>query len=440
MSFLSSAEKRGFKINIPLFFSLLLLSSIGLISLISTTILSSGGFGELEIVYKQILFLLIGILTYIAISYIDLSYLKHWQFLLAIYILTLLLLVITLLFAPTINFVKRWLVVGGIQIQPSEIAKVTVILFTSVILTKKDSFNEWFLFLVSFLLTIPFVILIYLEPDASMAFLTLLIWFFVAFLGLSDPIRNTILLTIVTCFASPFLLSSITGNLLWYILLIPGVVLSVFAFYSNKPWKNLVVIVALIGLVLGIFSSTIWSNILKEYQKDRIVAFFEPTGREADIGFNVNQSRIAIGSGKIFGKGFGNGTQSKRNFLPEHQTDFIFASFAEEFGLLGSLFLITVYGYTILFCFLTAVNMVDNPMLSLISLGVGVKLLFEVFINIGTNTGAIPATGIPLPLMSAGGSITIMTYLCLAFVGNIAFNTSNLNKLKERNIIDIYEN
>jgi rod shape determining protein RodA len=440
MSFLSSTNRRGFKINIPLFFSLLLLSSIGLISLISTTILPSGEFGELDIVYKQILFLLIGILTYIAISYIDLSYLKHWQFLLTIYILTLLLLVITLLFAPTINFVKRWLVIGGIQIQPSEIAKVTVILFTSVILSKKDSFNEWFLFFLSFLLTIPFVILIYLEPDASMAFLTLVIWFLVAFLGLSDPIRNTILLTIVACFASPFLLSSITGNLLWYILLIPGIVLSVFAFYSNKPWKNLVVIVALIGLILGIFSSTIWSSLLKDYQKDRIVAFFEPTGRESDIGFNVNQSRIAIGSGKIFGKGFGNGTQSKRNFLPEHQTDFIFASFAEEFGLLGSLFLIAVYGYIILFCFLTAVNIVDEPMLSLISLGVGVKLLFEVFINIGTNTGAIPATGIPLPLMSAGGSITIMTYLSLAFVGNIAFNTSNLNKLKQRNIVDIYEN
>jgi rod shape determining protein RodA len=86
------------------------------------------------------------------------------------------------------------------------------------------------------------------------------------------------------------------------------------------------------------------------------------------------------------------------------------------------------------------VNVVEDPMLSLISLGVGVKILLEVFINIGTNTGAIPATGIPLPLMSAGGSITIMTFLCLGLVGNIAFNTSNLSKLRQRNIVDIYEN
>jgi rod shape determining protein RodA len=118
----------------------------------------------------------------------------------------------------------------------------------------------------------------------------------------------------------------------------------------------------------------------------------------------------------LFGKGFGNGTQSKRNFLPEHQTDFIFASFAEEFGLVGSLFLMTLYGYLVVKCFTIGMNTSDNQFLSLLTLGVGVKLLLEVFINIGTNIGTIPATGIPLPLMSAGGSITIMTFVAMGLV------------------------
>jgi len=439
MSFLSSSNKRSIKINTTILFLLFLLSGIGILSLLSTTILPSGTFGDLDIVYKQLLFIILGFVTYIIFSYIDLTYLKHWQILLAMYLFTLALLIITLLFAPTINFVKRWLIIGGIQIQPSEIAKVTVTILTAVILSKKDTINEWLLFLISFLLTLPLAILIYLQPHASMALLTLTTWFFVAFLGLSNPIRNTTLLMIVSLFTGAFLLASITSNHNWYFLLIPGVILTIFAFYSSKPWKNLVLIAFIIGILLGVISSTVWGNILKEYQRDRIVVFFNPEGTESDIGFNVNQSRIAVGSGKIFGKGFGNGTQSKRNFLPEHQTDFIFASFAEEFGLVGSLFLITIYGYIILFCFFTATDIAEDPMLSLISLGVGVKILLEVFINIGTNTGAIPATGIPLPLMSAGGSITIMTFLCLALVGNISSNVSKLSGVKQKNLIDIYE-
>ncbi len=439
MSFLSSTNKRSIKVNTTILFILFLLSGIGILSLLSTTILPSGTFGDLDIVYKQLLFIILGLVTYIIFSYIDLSYLKHWQILLAIYLLTLLLLIFTLLFAPTINFVKRWLVIGGIQIQPSEIAKVTVTIFTAVILSKKDTINEWLLFVISFLLTLPLAILIYLEPHASMALLTLATWFFVAFLGLSNPVRNTILLIILSSLTGAFLLSSITSNHNWYFLAIPGVILSIFAFYSSKSWKNLAVIVFAIGILLGFISSTVWENVLKDYQKDRIVAFFNPEGTESDIGFNVNQSRIAVGSGKIFGKGFGNGTQSKRNFLPEHQTDFIFASFAEEFGLVGSLFLMAIYGYIVLFCFFTAINIAEDPMLSLISLGVGVKVLLEVFINIGTNTGAIPATGIPLPLMSAGGSITLMTFLCLALVGNISSNVSKLGRVEQRNLVNIYE-
>lgn len=194
-----------------------------------------------------------------------------------------------------------------------------------------------------------------------------------------------------------------------------------------------------VGITLGSISSVIWENILHDYQKERIEVFLDPSGKEDDMGFNVNQSRIAIGSGQIFGKGFGNGTQSKRDFLPEHETDFIFASYAEEFGLVGSMFLIFVYATLVLICIFKSIKTTDNKMFSLISLGIGLMILLQVFINIGTNLGTIPATGIPLPFMSVGGSSTIMTLLSLGIIQNIHNSISGKLNTNKKQILDIYE-
>ncbi len=419
MNLLDSTSKRGSLFGVSIILPLLLISAIGILTLLSTTILPQGGFGDLDIVYKQILFVIFGFILFFLVSRVDLSYIQHWQSILIIYLPTLILLIVTLLFAPTINFVKRWLVIGGIQIQPSEIAKLVVIIYTAVLMSRKDKFNEWLLFGVSFLLTLPLVVLIYLQPDASMSLLILLIWFFVAFMGLTNPLRNTAILFVLSFVLGGFLLGTITGSLGWYLLIIPGVILTIFIFYSKNTWGQAAVISLIVAIFLGLFTSVIWQGLLQDYQKDRIVAFLNPSETESDIGFNVNQARIAIGSGQLLGKGFGNGTQSKRDFLPEHQTDFIFASFAEEFGLVGSLFLICLYGYLIVHCLLIAMGTSKNQFLSLLVLGIGIKLLFEVFINIGTNTGVIPATGIPLPLMSAGGSITVITLLAFGLVQNV---------------------
>ena len=188
--------------------------------------------------------------------------------------------------------------------------------------------------------------------------------------------------------------------------------------------------------MLGSISTLIYSSVLRDYQKDRIVAYFNPTETSGDIGFNVNQARIAIGSGQIFGKGFGNGTQSKRDFLPEHQTDFIFASFAEEFGLVGSLFILSLYGIIVAKGLIISVDKASDPFFAMVTLGITLKILFEVFINLGTNMGTIPATGIPLPLISAGGTITLMTLFSLGIIQSI-INSSKENT-KVSKIIDNY--
>ncbi len=437
MNILSNKQKRLLHIDWKIVVPISLLCVLGIVTLLSTTILPEGGYGDLGIVWKQLATIGIGIVLYIIISYIDLSYLKYWQVLLIIFGFTTVLLVLTLLIGPVINGVKRWLYIGDFQIQPSEIAKFATICITAGVFSLRGKFNEIVLFLITFLSTGIFFLLIYLEPGGSMSLLTLAIWFLISFLALSNPLRNSLVLLIVTSIAGGFLLAAITHFWGWYLLGIAGVVITIFILYSKTNWKSIALVALGVGFLMGLFLNVSWENLLHDYQKDRIVAYFNPSETAKDESFNVNQSKIAIGSGQLLGKGFGNGTQSKRNFLPEHQTDFIFASFAEEFGLVGSVFVLGLYGFLILYCFFLAINTMENTLYSLLCLGVGIKILLEVFINLGTNMGTIPATGIPLPLMSAGGTITMMTFACMGLVQNVSNRYLQGHKDKSRNILDV---
>ena len=434
---IEKVSKRKLKIDIFLLIPILFISLIGIVSLLSTTITIDGSFGDTSIITKQLIFLASGLILFFLFSFLDISIMRMWQIVLPIYLGTIALLILVLIIGPVVNNVQRWLVVGGIQIQPSEIAKVTVILTTATVLSYKDKYNEWLLFFLSLLLTVPIVILIYMQPSGSMSILTLLIWFLVAFTGLNNQLRNSVILLIIALITSTFLLISVTGNWYYILLAVVGLIVALFAFNFRDTWKIFVIGALLISILLGSFSTILYSNILKEYQKGRIEVFINPNQDTQDLGFNVNQARIAIGSGQIFGKGFGNGTQSKRNFLPEHQTDFIFASFAEEFGLVGSLFLLSMFGIIIIKGLIASINNVGNPFFAMLLIGITMKILLEVFINIGTNTGTIPATGIPLPLVSAGGSITVMTLFSLGLIQSI-MNVSQKSKNKGK-IIDNYE-
>ncbi len=433
---LSNGNKKKFKIDPFIIIPTVLISVIGIFVLLSTTIGTDGSFQDLSIVYKQISFVVIGIILFLITSVIDISLFRYLQIIIPIYILTILLLISVFIFGPVINNVQRWLVIGGIQIQPSEIAKITVILVTASIFSFKDRYNQWLLFLISFIAVIPIFLLIYFEPAGSMSLLTLLIWFLVAFTGLSNQFRNTVSLIIVGLVSLSFFLISFTNNWIYILLGIAGLIISILSYYYRDNWRILVVVSFVLGSLIGSSSIVLYKSVLKEYQKNRIEAFLNPTESTEDIGFNVNQARIAIGSGQIWGKGFGNGTQSKRDFLPEHQTDFIFASYAEEFGLVGSLFLLFLYGVVIVRILNISVDNEKNSFFSIILIGITLKLVLEIFVNIGTNVGVIPATGIPLPLVSAGGTITVMTLFSLGVVQSI-INSGSFNK-SNRNIIDNY--
>jgi len=161
-----------------------------------------------------------------------------------------------------------------------------------------------------------------------------------------------------------------------------------------------------------------WFFVLPEYQKNRVYTFINPNKDPQGSGYNVLQSIIAVGSGSITGRGVGRGLQSQLKFLPERQTDFIFASTAEELGLLGSVFILGMFG-VIFYRLIQAVKHARDNFGMYLSLGIFFMLLIQVLINIGMNIGLLPVTGIPLPLVSYGGSSLLTTMLALGLVQSI---------------------
>lgn len=201
---------------------------------------------------------------------------------------------------------------------------------------------------------------------------------------------------------------------------------SVLLFWQKIPkqyWRT-----GLVALLLAVVVG--WSFVLKPYQQARITSFF--AGSQADqsnAGYNARQALIAVGSGELVGRGLGHGTQSQLRFLPERQTDFIFASLAEEWGLVGSLVVIVLYAYLIYFLVSQAARL-KNTQHSLFLLVTAVYLLAQTFVNIGMNIGLLPITGVTLPLVSYGGSSLLATMVMLGVAQRIILQANYRQHLR----------
>ncbi|PIP69381.1 MAG: rod shape-determining protein RodA, partial [Nitrospirae bacterium CG22_combo_CG10-13_8_21_14_all_44_11] len=193
-------------------------------------------------------------------------------------------------------------------------------------------------------------------------------------------------------------------------------------FLSLSIVKGLQKKVAALLIVIGVISIPFIGNImwegLKDYQKNRLVAFVEPEADPAGIGYHINQSKVAIGSGGILGKGYLKGTQGPFRFLPEKQTDFIFAVFAEEWGLVGSIFLLLIYLALILRGLDTALKAKDE-FGRLLAAGITAMFSTYFFINVGMTLGIMPVVGIPLPFMSYGGTALLSNFIAAGILINI---------------------
>ena len=205
------------------------------------------------------------------------------------------------------------------------------------------------------------------------------------------------------------------GSGLVYIVIVIGIL-----FVAGTSWRHFAALTALgaiaVALVLAV-APAVGVTPLKQYQKDRLTAFLNPTGNPAKQGYQQNQSRIAIGSGEKTGRG-DRATQTKFNFLPEHHTDFAFAVVGERWGFVGGALVLSLYALLI-WRALRILTLAKNLFGALIAGGIAAMLLFQVFVNVGMTIGIMPITGIPLPLLSYGGSSVISTFLAVGLLQSI---------------------
>lgn len=333
------------------------LSSLLLISIGILVIYSSSK----ELAFQQLIFTIVGIVVFFFISQFELSSIRN--LISPIYIFITALLILVLILDIETRGSVRWIPLGIFNIQPSEFAKPALILLLAQFWSK--NIPSWINIFKSLLWSTPFILLIFKQPDLG---------------------------------------SSLTIIAIWM-----GMLLS-----ARVSFRKMIVLTLIIICVVP----TSWL-FLHDYQKQRIFSFLAPESDPLGTGYNLIQSKIAVGSGELLGRGLGRGTQSRLQFLPEYRTDFIFASIAEELGFVGSLLILSIYLFLLTYC-LKVAHQTNDLFSFLIVVGVVSMLLFQIFVNIGMNVGLLPITGITLPLISYGGSSLIATYFSLGLVASAA--------------------
>ncbi len=342
---------------------LLLGSVFFLISASLLSLLSSNP----QFFYRQLLWFAVALILIFGGSVV------HWRWLIAqgwfrygLYILSLMLLLVTNLQSHTVRGTKSWLFIGGFQFEPSELVKLSIIFLLAGFFSRRY-IQAWLgkNIFTSFGLTILPVALILIQPDFGSASVIMMIW--VGFVVLS------------------------------------GVNVKRFV----------------LALCVGIIAAVIaWSFLFKPYQKARLTGFIFPTADPLGVNYNVIQSKIAIGSAGLFGKGFGAGTQVHLKFLPEAQTDFLFAAFVEEWGIIGGALLILAFLILLSRMISIGLKTSGNDM-KFVVLGGCVVMMVHFIINIGSNLGFLPVAGVPFPFLSYGGSSLLTLGALMGIVEHI---------------------
>jgi len=349
----------------------LALAIFGLIIIYSTSLGSAAGPDQAAIpgnfsnFWKQAVFIAAG--AVIALALAAFNYRLLGGLARAAYALAIVLLAAVLAFGHTIRGTTGWFSIGGFGIQPVEIVKFLLIVFLAKYFsdyardrrTARPIFGSGLAFAAIFLLVV-------MQPDFGSAILLLTIWL--------------------------------------ALLLAAGVK------------RSHLLVILLVAVLAGVVA---WAFLLKPYQRDRVFSFLDPSRDPLGRGYNVTQSIIAIGSGGLTGKGLGYGSQSQLRFLPERQTDFIFAVACEELGFLGALFLCVLFGIFFFRCWLLARQAHDDLSLFLV-LGMLVAVAAEFVINVGGNLRLMPETGVTLPFVSSGGSSLLVKFLMLGVLEAVA--------------------
>jgi rod shape determining protein RodA len=351
-------------LDFTLLFAVMFLCFYGLLILYSSTRLSTtGGSDPYFFVKKQSLWTLVGFLFLIIIIFIDYHKLERYSK--VIYFGAIVLLILVIISGRSTYGATRWLVIGPFDFQPSEFAKIALIIFLADFLAKnKPKLDNFFYYLLPFAYTGLLILLVFMQPDlgTSLVYLAVLI----------------IMLFVV-------------GVKIKYL------VFTFLAALSSVP--------------------ILWT-FLKDYQKNRLILFLNPNLDPLGGGYNVIQSRIAIGSGGFLGNGIFSGIQSQLNFLPAQHTDFIFSVVGEELGFVGTILLLGLYAI-ILWRGIKIALEARDLLGTLLATGAVSFLFFHIVVNIGMAMGMLPATGLPLPFLSYGGSFMISNLMVMGILLNV---------------------
>mgnify|MGYP001406118341 CR=1 FL=1 len=330
---------------------------------------------------RQLIWVIVSLCIIVAAANIDFSFLKKSKIIISVYGFSITLLLALLFFGNTVKGATSWFDLGGFSFQPADLVKLVLILVLAKYLARRHveikSFKHIIITGIYFL--IPFV-LIFLQPDFGSAIIFACIW-----LGL---------------------------------MLVSGV--------SKKH------LLVLFGIAAVTFIS-MWLFVFQDYQKDRIRTFVDPLSDIQGTGYNAYQSTIAVGSGQLVGKGVGFGTQSRLQYLPEYETDFVFAAVSEEWGFIGSMMILCMFAI-LLFRLLWLSGKAHDNFDFFVIIGTAIYFMSHILINVGMNIGIMPVTGVPLPFISYGGSHLVIECLALGMIMSLAKNFKRTGSQQEADL------
>ncbi|MDA1170151.1 MAG: rod shape-determining protein RodA [Cyanobacteria bacterium] len=349
----------------------------------------------------------VGLATAALLAKIDLDKLK--PLLIPIYLLTLTSLFSVKFMGTSALGAQRWISIAGLNVQPSEFAKLAAILLLAGILAKHPVERPVDLIRPLAVISLPWA-LVFLQPDLGTSLvygaivLAMLFW-----AGLPLPWLLLLL--------SPLATAIITGAL--PIALLPWFGLLAFMSWRSLPWKRIGSAIALtLNSIFALLTPFLWTHGLKDYQKDRLILFLDPSKDPLGGGYHLIQSQIGIGSGQLFGTGLMQGNLTKLQFIPEQHTDFIFSALGEELGFIGALLLLLAYGL-LSWKLLQVAGIAGNDFESLVVIGILSMVMFQVVINISMTIGLGPVTGIPLPWMSYGRFAMFVNFISVGLVASV---------------------
>jgi rod shape determining protein RodA len=343
-------------LDFPLLVGLVLLAGFGLL------ILYSASGGSAEMMQQQAMRLLVAFSLMVAIAQLP----PHWLKIITTMLFTagIIMLILVPLFGVSSKGAQRWLDLGAFRFQPSEMMKLVIPMMVALYLTDKQLPPQPLRLLIASVMIVIPVLLIARQPDLGTSLLIGSSGFFVLFL-------------------------------------------------AGLPWR----VITGLGVLAGAAMPILWS-LLKDYQKQRVLTFLDPEKDPLGAGYHIIQSKIAIGSGGLFGKGWMEGTQSQLSFLPERHTDFIFAVLAEEFGLIGVILLFALYLFLVWRALSIAIQ-AQETYTRLLAGALAMTFFIYFFVNVGMVSGILPVVGLPLPLVSYGGTAMVTTLVSFGILMSI---------------------